>query len=64
MVQPTTEGLSMRRQCALLGLARSSFYYAPTEVSAEELVLMRRIDALYTARPFLGSRGLVNALVD
>jgi putative transposase len=63
MVQPTTDGLSLRRQCALLGLARSSFYYAPTEVSAEELALMRRIDALYTARPFLGSRGLVNALV-
>jgi putative transposase len=45
-----------------LGLARSSYYYEPVEVSAEELALMRSIDKLYTRRPFLGSRGIVNEL--
>jgi putative transposase len=48
--------LSIRRQCELLGLSRSSFYYEPAEVSAEDLRLMRLIDEPYTARPFYGSR--------
>jgi putative transposase len=46
----------VRRQCELLGLNRSSLYYAPAEETAENLRLMRRIDEEYTAHPFLGSR--------
>ena len=38
--------LSIRRQCALLGISRSSVYYAPRGESAENLALMRRMDAL------------------
>jgi putative transposase len=48
--------LSVRRQCALLGLSRSSLYYAPAEETAENLRLMRRLDEQYTACPFYGSR--------
>jgi putative transposase len=48
--------LSIRRQCELLGLSRSSFYYEPAGVSVEDLRLMRLIDEQYTARPFYGSR--------
>lgn len=62
MVQPRADALSVRRQCELLELARSSFYYEPVEVGAEGLKLMRRIDELYMARPFLGSRRMVIAL--
>jgi len=44
------------RQCELLGLARSSWYYEPMgRESAENLRLMRRIDELYLQRPFYGS---------
>ena len=46
----------MLRQCQLLGLARSSFYYHPATESPENLELMRLIDQQYTARPFYGSR--------
>ncbi len=46
----------MRGQCALIGLSRASFYYEPTEIRAEDLVLMKRIDELYTEHPFYGSR--------
>jgi putative transposase len=46
----------MRRQCALLGLARASFYGQPVGESAENLHLMRLLDAQYTATPFYGSR--------
>jgi putative transposase len=55
--------LSIRRQCALLGLSRSSLYYQPATESAENLRLMRLIDGEYTAHPFLGSRRLTEWLV-
>jgi putative transposase len=48
--------LSIYRQCELLGLARSSFYYEPAHESKENLALMRLIDEHYTACPFYGSR--------
>ncbi len=56
--------ISVRRQCSLLGLARSSLYYQPVEVAAEDLALMRRIDELYLKLPFYGSRRMALALVD
>jgi putative transposase len=49
-------GLSVARQCGLVGLARSSYYHEPmgTE-SPENLRLMRQLDELYLKRPFFGS---------
>src|SRR5213082_627045 len=55
--------LSVRRQCALLGLSRSSLYYEPAAETAENLRLMRLIDQEYTAHPFLGSRRLTKWLI-
>ena len=48
--------LAVVRQCGLLGISRSSLYYQGKAVSEEELALMRTIDELHLARPFLGSR--------
>jgi putative transposase len=48
--------LSVARQCALLGLARSTYYYEPATETAENLAWMRRIDELYLERPYFGSR--------
>jgi putative transposase len=48
--------LSVRRQCALLGLNRSTLYYEPATETAENLALMKLIDQQYTAHPFYGSR--------
>ena len=50
--------VSVSRQCALLGLSRSSYDDEPATESAENLALMAQIDREYTAHPFLGSRGL------
>lgn len=50
--------LSVSRQCQLLDLSRSSYYYEPATASAENLMLMKRIDREYTAHPFRGSRGM------
>jgi len=50
--------LSIRRQCRLLGVARSGLYRPPPPANDNDLTLMRRIDELFTAWPFLGSRRL------
>ena len=55
--------LSVRRQCELLGLCRSSLYYEPAGETAENLRLMRLIDREYTAHPFFGSRQLTSWLI-
>ncbi len=44
----------MRRQCELLGLARSGLYYEPAGESEENLLLMRLIDEQFTRRPIFG----------
>ncbi|MBN1204868.1 MAG: IS3 family transposase [Myxococcaceae bacterium] len=62
MVQPEHEELSVRKQCALLHLARSNLYYEPVEVSAEELALMRHLDRLYLEHPYYGSRRMTVVL--
>ena len=50
------DALSIRKQCALLGVARSGIYRKPPPANDNDLALMRRLDELFTAWPFLGSR--------
>jgi putative transposase len=54
--------LSMRRQCELLAVNRSSLYYEAVEPDAEELALMRRMDELHLKHPFFGSRMMTQTL--
>ena len=56
------EQTSVRRQCELLGVSRSSVYYVPVEPDAEELELMRRIDEIHLEFPFYGSRSIAREL--
>ncbi len=51
--------MSIERQCELLGLPRSSYYYEPVPESEENLRLMRLLDEQYTRTPFYGSRRMV-----
>ena len=46
----------MKRQCELLGVARSSVYYQAVEESTDNLALMRWLDEQYTRTPFYGVR--------
>jgi len=62
MVQPEYPDLSVRRQCDLLSVSRSGYYYEPVAVSRQELALMRRIDEIHTKQPFYGSRQTARAL--
>ncbi len=47
---------SMRRQCEMLRVSRSSVYYEATAPDDDELAVMRRIDELHLECPFYGSR--------
>jgi putative transposase len=55
-IEPDHPELSVTRQCQLVGLARSSYYYQPVAASAEELTLLRLLDEQYTRTPFYGVR--------
>ncbi len=57
LVEPTGK-LSLRQQCDLLGLARSSLYYEARPETPENLALMRRLDELHLRHPVYGSRRL------
>ena len=62
LVEPGHSELSLRRQCELLGLNRSSYYYVPVPESAQNLALMRLIDEQYMQTPFYGWRRMTHAL--
>jgi putative transposase len=48
--------ISIIRQCELLGISKSSAYYYPVPVSAEDLDLMKQIDKIHTDFPSYGAR--------
>ncbi len=56
MIEPDNTTLSIVRQCELLGLNRSSWYYRPCGVSEQDLAIMRLLDEQYTRTPFYGFR--------
>lgn len=62
LVDAADPDLSIVAQCRLLKVARSSLYYRPVPVSADDLAVMRRMDELHLAYPFYGSRRLAAAL--
>ena len=54
--------LSIRRQCRLLSIARSGVYRQQRPANDNDLAVLRRLDELFTAWPFLGSRRLAALL--
>jgi putative transposase len=61
LVEPGAS-LSVRRQCEILRVNRSSVYYEKVGPDGEELELMRRIDELHLKHPFYGSRRIAREL--
>ncbi len=63
MIEPDHPSLSVQKQCEVLGLARSSYYYEPVvRTDPFDLEVMNRIDAQYTKTPFYGSRRMTEVL--
>ena len=62
MVDQGHASLSIRSQCRLLSISRSSYYFYPKGESSENLVFMKRIDDLYLLHPYYGSRRMTYVL--
>jgi hypothetical protein len=52
MIAPAHPNLSIVRQCKILELSRSAFYYTPVGIDEETLVIMTAIDQAFT-KPLL-----------
>jgi putative transposase len=62
LIDEHSKNISVRRQCELIGLSRSSLYYSPAMESDENLKLMKMIDKQYLKTPFYGSRRMTSWL--
>ena len=62
LIEPGHPGLSVVRQCELLSVSRSGFYHRPAGEPAENLALMRLIDAQFLDAPWYGSRQMARHL--
>jgi len=56
MLEKNHPEIPLKMQAELLGISYSSLFYEPVPPSARELAIKQRIDELYTACPFYGSR--------
>ncbi len=62
MIEPSNQQLSISRQCQMLAVNRSSYYYQSKPMKPEDLQLMRIIDELYLQNPSSGSRSISRQL--
>ena len=62
LVDPNHPDLTITKQCQLLGISRSSYYYQPKGESQENLMYMRLIDEQYLKTPFFGYRQMTRWL--
>lgn len=62
LVEKDNPKISMRRQCELLVVARSTVDYVPVPKDPEDLLIKRLLDEIYLKDPCLGSRRLVTIL--
>lgn len=58
LIESAQESISIVRQCELLGISQSSYYYKP-RINEFDLELMAKIDEIYTRNPFFGSRRIM-----
>ena len=62
MLEKDSLELPLKTQVELLGISYSSLFYQPVLPSSRELTIKRRIDEIYTAHPFYGSRKITAVL--
>lgn len=62
LLESDNPSISLRDQCLLLGINRSSYYYEPKPIDEATLAFMRLVDEIYTKHPYFGSRQMSNYL--
>ncbi|XVN40529.1 MAG: hypothetical protein RCO49_06965 [Rickettsia endosymbiont of Argas persicus] len=63
MVDKDCSNLSIARQCTLLFINKSSYYYKPQGLTKKDLEIMQVIDEIYTQHPYFGARRMSEHLV-
>ncbi len=63
MIEPLNSLIPVYRQCELIGLPRSSYYYEARKESEYNLLLMSLIDEEYSRTPFYGTRRMTAYLI-
>lgn len=53
-MEPDNDQIPIVRQCQLLGLNRSNYYYEPVPIDQETIDLMNKIDVIYANQPYYG----------
>ena len=54
LIEPDNREINIIRQCELLGMSKSSYYYKPISENPENLLYMRLLDEQYLKTPFYG----------
>ena len=62
MIKPQDKKLSLRKQCAVLKVPRSSLYYAPLPEKSENIKMMGIMDKYLLDHPTEGVVSMVNLL--
>ena len=62
LIELDNKGLSVRRQCEIVGLNRSNLYYEPGAATDETVRFMHRVDEIFMEYPFYGSRRIQETL--
>jgi len=62
LIDPNYSDISLRRQCELVGISRTGYYYQPVPESPQNLLMMRLLDQQYTRTPFYGTRRMTTYL--
>ena len=62
LIDKSNQSISVSRQCELIGLSSSAYYYKPKPINSITLVIMNKIDELYTQYPFYGTRRMTALL--
>jgi putative transposase len=62
LIDPAYSNISVKRQCELVGLGQSSYYYKPATTDSSTLTLLNLIDEEYTRHPFIGTRKMMHYL--
>lgn len=61
-IKPGEQNISLSRQCELMGISRSGYYYEPVPESEKNICLMNRIDEIYTKYPYYGAPKITGQL--
>jgi len=63
MIDNNCKNLSIAKQCDLLLINKSTYYYKARGITARDLEIMKTIDEIYTAHPYFGARRMSKHLV-